>query len=480
MAKAGKTWPTLNGIIYSGLLLVAFSANSADWKSSAKISAGAVYTDNVDLVSNGKESDLTPTLTPSISLHGKGARASVDLTAAAEINGQGGSNDSINPRLQADAKAELWERIAFIDLNATATQNSIEPLSVAGSGNLNNRGNKTTTYSYKVSPYLKSRFRGLADTELRYTYNGVSHSEGSVGDTTSETVNLSIQSGPDFKLFDWGVNASNRTTDNDQGQVSELSAIDLDLGYQFNRKWRVTASIGTESNDFTSTQSSKDGTRWDLGAVWTPNARTSLDFGFGDRFFGSTKRLTLTHSSKRSTLSATYSQDLTDSSTLLSDQVVFFLVDAFGQPILDPSTGDPLLLTQNISTISNSSFVNDQFRVNYSIKGRRTTLTLNGNISEQTYQDSTREVSHLGMGASISRQLSGKISGDVGLNWNESEEQGTATSKSDTWKLSAGISQELGPKTNLRFNYSFTDRSSNQSGQSYEENRLSLTLNHSL
>ncbi|WP_186297697.1 TIGR03016 family PEP-CTERM system-associated outer membrane protein [Sedimenticola selenatireducens] len=464
----------------SGLTLFSFSALAAEWNSTASINASAVYTDNVNLVTTGKESDLTPTLTPSISLHGKGARATVDLTAAAEFNGQGGGNDSVNPRLQADAKAELFERVAFIDLNATATQNAIEPLAVSGSGNLNNRGNKTTTYSYKISPYLKSRFKGLADTELRYTYNDLNHSEGSVGDTSSETVNLSITSGPDFKLFSWGVNASNKVTDNEQGQVSELSSADFDLGYQLNRRWRVTGSIGTESNDFNSVSTNRDGSRWDIGAVWTPNPRTVFDFGFGDRFFGSTKRFSFTHTGRRSTLTASYSQDLTDSTTLLSDQVVFQVVDQFGQPIINPVTGDPFLLAQNISTIGNSTFVNDQLTVGYSLKGRRTTLSLNGNISEQTYQDSSREVSQYGLGASINRQLSGKISGDLGLNWSESEEKGTASTQSDTWRLSAGINQELGPKTNLRLNYSFTDRSSNQSGQSYEENRLSLTLNHTL
>ncbi|MCW8889417.1 MAG: TIGR03016 family PEP-CTERM system-associated outer membrane protein [Sedimenticola sp.] len=382
--------------------------------------------------------------------------------------------------MQADAKAELFERVAFIDLNATATQNSIEPLAVSGSGNLNNRGNTTTTYSYKISPYLKSRFKGLADMELRYTYNGLSHSEGSVGDTTSETVNLSIASGPDFRLFSWGVNASNRATDNNQGQVSELSTLDFNMGYQFSRHWRVTGSIGTESNDFNSTSTNRDGSRWDLGAVWTPNPRTVFDFGFGNRFFGNTKRFSFTHTGKRSSLTASFSQELTDSTTQLSDQVVFQRVDEFGEPIIDPVTGDPFLLSQNVATINNSSFVSDQLSVNYSLKGRRTTLSLNGNLSEQTYQDSNREVSHLGLGANINRKLSGKISGDLGLNWNESEEKGTATSQSDTWRLSAGISQELGPNTNLRFNYSFSDRSSNQSGQSYEENRLSLTLNHTL
>jgi uncharacterized protein (PEP-CTERM system associated) len=72
------------------------------------------------------------------------------------------------------------------------------------------------------------------------------------------------------------------------------------------------------------------------------------------------------------------------------------------------------------------------------------------------------------------------VSADVGLNWNQQEESGTGNRESDTWRLQAGLNQRLGQKTNLRLNYIYTDRSSNQAGQSYEENKLALTLIHTL
>lgn len=480
MIRMGRSYLLGHAFLASGLVLMSMTASAAEWTRTASVSAGAVYTDNVNLSSTGKKSEFTPTLTPTVSLHGKGARAKLDLTGALEISDQSGNNDSVNPRLQADANAELYERVLFLDLNATATQNTIDPLAVAATDNLSNTSNKTTTYSYRISPYLKSRFKGIADTELRYTYNELNHSESSVSDTSSEAITLSIDSGPEFTKWTWGVAASNRTTDNDQGQVSELSALDLRLGYQINRKWQINGSVGNESNDFISTQSSQDGSRWDIGARWTPSARTTLDFGVGERFFGSTKRLSLSHKSKRSVLTANYTHELTDSTALLSNLVVFNQFDEFGNLEIDPSTGQPVEIPINIISIGNSTIVDERFALNYSLKGRRTTFNLNADISDQTYQDSTREVSGMGLGASVSRRLSGKLSGDVSLRWNELDETGTGNRETDTWRLQAGLNQRLGQKTNLRFAYSFVDRESNQAGQSYEENRLSLTLTHTL
>ncbi|WP_260293777.1 TIGR03016 family PEP-CTERM system-associated outer membrane protein [Sedimenticola hydrogenitrophicus] len=462
------------------MLLLSMTVSAAEWTRSASINASAVYSDNINLVSTGKESEINGILTPSIALHGEGARANLDLVGALEINSQSGNNDSVNPRLQADANAELYERVAFLDFNATATQNAIDPLAVTGTDNLSNRGNKTTTYSYKFSPYLKHRYKGLAEMELRYTYNELSHSEDNVTDTSSEMFNLSIDSGSDFTRVTWGFDASRRTTDTDQGEVSRLSSLALRLGYRINRQWRLNGLVGDESNEFTSTQSSRDGSLWDIGATWTPSARTVLDFGIGERFFGSTRRLSLSHTSRRSILTASYTHELTDSTSLLSNQVVFPATDPFGQPIINSVTGDPFLISGNLATIGTSTFVDERLALSYTLRGRRTRLTLNADTSDQTFQDSTRKVSLTGLGASLSRTLSGKVSADVGLNWNQQEESGTGNRESDTWRLQAGLNQRLGQKTNLRLNYSYTDRSSNQAGQSYEENKLALTLIHTL
>ncbi len=480
MVSMGRSCFIIHAFLGLAILPLSMTVFAAEWTRSTGINASAVYSDNVNLVSTGKESEITPTLTPSVSLHGKGTRATLDLTGALEINGQGGNNDSINPRLQANANAELYEKVVFLDLNATATQNAIEPLDVVGSDNLSNRGNKTTTYSYKISPYLKGRFKGLAEMELRYTYNQLNHSESTVGDTSSEAFDLKIDSGTDFAKGTWGIEARHKTTDNDQGEVSQLSSLDLRLGYQINKRWQIDGSIGNESNDFVSTQSSSDGSRWDIGAKWTPSVRTELEFGIGDRFFGNTKRLSLSHTSKRSVLTVSYNYELTDSTTQLSDQEVFQLTDSFGNPILNPFTGDPFLIPGSLPTIGTSTFVDERIAVSYSLKGKRSTLTLDGDMSDITYQDSTRKVSTMGLGASLTRTLSGKVSGNVGLNWDQQEESGTGNRESDTWRFQAGLNQRLGQKTNLRYSYSFTDRSSNQTGQSYEENKISLTLMHTL
>lgn len=92
-------------------------------------------------------------------------------------------------------------------------------------------------------------------------------------------------------------------------------------------------------------------------------------------------------------LSASFTTALTDSTTLLSNQVVFLATDQFGQPILNPVTGDPFLITANLPSIGTSTFVDERLALSYSLRGRRTTFTLSADMADQTYQDSIREVS---------------------------------------------------------------------------------------
>ena len=79
---------------------------------------------------------------------------------------------------------------------------------------------------------------------------------------------------------------SGREVNND----SELSSAQLNQGFQLNRFWQVNGFYGQEWNDFVSSRDDIDGNFWDVGLRWTPNARTTVDAGNGDRFFGNNPR----------------------------------------------------------------------------------------------------------------------------------------------------------------------------------------------
>lgn len=464
-----------NGLLFlvCGSVLQAEVAAAADWSLGKSITVREVYSDNIELSESNKESELITVITPSMTLTGKGGRANVDLAASLELNNLGGGADSLNPRLRANADAELVKNYLFVDASATATQNTIDPFSASGSDTLNRTDNTTTTYTYSISPYWKNRFKRTAELEARYTYSGVSNSGDIADDSGGQAFLLALNSGPDFSKLSWNLTGNYRKTDYDAGSESEFISADATLGYQVNRKWRLNVSVGREWNDFASTQSEKDGARWSTSASWTPSPRTTLNFGFGDSFFGAVPSIDISHRSRRTVITASYSRDLTDTHTLLSNQDIFNETDPFGQPI-DPITGNPLPLSGDLATLTDGTFVDERFRASVTVTGRRTTVTLTGNHSRQISQDSTRDVTLMRIGTTISRQLSANLSANAGLDWNRDEE--TSNTATDTWNMRLGFSRKLGPKSNIGVDYVYTERDSDQLNDSYDENRISLNL----
>ncbi|MCP4995977.1 MAG: TIGR03016 family PEP-CTERM system-associated outer membrane protein [Gammaproteobacteria bacterium] len=453
---------------------------AAEWTRSAGVTTSAVYTDNVGLDGGSEESDLIPTIAPHWSIKGKGAGATFEMIGSSELKDVGGGNQTNNLSYQTNADAELIERIFFVDATATATQNAINPLSKSGSDNLSESSgtNTTTTYAVKISPYVKGRIKRFANFEARYNYSYVTSDEIDDGDTRSGQLAVSLNSGNEFGKLTWGVNGSQRTTNSQSGSSSDNSSLTTNLGYQLNRVWRVTGRFGKEWTDFTS-DGDTGGINWELGAVWTPSPRTSLDVGYGRRYSGTSGHLDFSHRSRRSVITASYSQEITDTHGLLSNQVIYDPLDPFGEPPIH-FTGDMILLSDGTilrPITDNAQFLNDRFSLSYTLKGKRTTLSVDGDYSMQTSQDAS-ESSSYGVGVRVDRTLSGLLSADAGLSWDTQKQ--ADDSETDLWRLNLGLNQKLGKKTSLRLNYIHTKRESDQVGDSYDENKVTLSLTHSI
>jgi len=467
------------GALMIAALLLSGVVHAAEWTRSGGATVSLVHTNNVNLAESGEESDLIPTIAPYWSVTAKGGRINFDMTGSSELKDVGGSNQTNNLSYQTNADAELIERILFIDANATASQNAINPLAKSGSDNLNESTNTTSTYTARISPYVRGRIKRFAEFEGRFTYSYVTNSEIDDGDTSSRELTLSLNSGAEFGKLSWGVNTSQKANSSQGGSSTDNASLDVNLGYQINRGWRMTGKLGKEWSDFTSEDGDTGGINWELGAIWTPSPRTSLDFGYGKRFTGSTGHLDFSHRSRRSVFTASYSQEITDSHDLLSNQVIYDPLDPFGE-LPDHFTGDMILLADGTilrSITNNDQFLNDRFSVGYSLQGKRTTLSVDGDYTKQTSAD-TAETSSYGFGVTVDRSLSGLLSADAGLTWDS--QTGADDSKSDVWRLNLGLNQKLGKKTSLSFDYIHTKRESDNAGDSYEEDKMTLSLQHAL
>ena len=447
--------------------------HAAQWRVNSGVSVSERYSDNDNLSATNKKSKFVTVVSPDISLAGSGGgRIDYDVLAALTHHESSDGEDSTNPRLNGNVNAELVDKILFFDASSTINQNRVDPFRSTGDDDVSRSrsDNVTTTYSYTLSPYLVGRINSFADMELRYSYDEQWNSDSDVSDSSRQAASFNLNSGKDFKVFDWALVGNYSKTDNADSNTAQdddkFSSADLNLGYRVNRKLRLRGSIGREWNDFESLQSEDtDGERWDAGFVWTPNKRTTVNIGYGERFFGDVPTVDISHRWKRSVFTASYKKDLTEARALRTQQGVFN-EDVFDNPI-DPTSDDPAFITD-----SEGAVVDERISFSWSRQGKRTRITWRGDHSTQEPQASLTEEVFISSSLELSRRLTSRLSFDTSVDWENQENE--RDEEFETWRFNIGLNRPLGSKSNVSLRYTYTDRDSDVPEDGYEENRLIL------
>ena len=445
-----------------GSILFSPELHAAKWDVSKSVSLNEVYTDNVRLANSGKESDFITQVTPSISVNGKGARASVNFSGSLRYDMGGRNSGSITPHLRGKANTELVRDHFFVDATASITQNAIDPYGDIAVDNINKTGNVTTSYQFSVSPYYKIRIKDVGDLNVRYRYTNTSHSEGPASNSGKSQLSADFNVDSKSSKFTWGVRTDASSSSNSGSSNSNLSSTNVMWGYQFNRRWQINGSLGRDWNDYRSTRSSVSGFRWTLNTNWTPNPRTFLKIGYGGRYFGSTPTLDFTYKSRRSSIKLGYSRIVTDANSQL---------DALA---IDPVTGQVF----PVALLVNDIYIDERFTGSYVLQGRRTTLTLSGTQSKQIYENSPQNSELTKLGLRLDRTISGKVSANVGVNWYQQDR--SANTSAQTWQGHLGLTVKLGRKTSMNVGYSYNKRDDDVPANSYEENRANIGLSMQL
>ena len=238
-----------------------------------------------------------------------------------------GDREQFSPRLNANADAVLVEDWFFIDANASADQNEVTPFAAGGGRLIEQHGQYQYVLPLFSEPLYSSSIQGRRRSHCCATPGMTSSTLRMLLATVpeSKTCCLPWVTRPNCQLSPGKLRAiipRSRVQDSFDGagdnifdranNNSELKSAQLNLGYQLNRFWQVNGFYGEEWNDFdTISRNDIDGDYWDVGLRWTPNTRTTVEAGTGDRFFGSTPRFSIKHQHKRSELSASYKKEIT-------------------------------------------------------------------------------------------------------------------------------------------------------------------------
>lgn len=472
-----------------GFSLIVFTGNAVggDWSGEGSITYAGSYTDNVSLSKNDTDSKIIPIITPQISVNGDGSRAKFDLISSVQFSKLSGENQNVNPRLQSSGKVELLEDFFFLDANARAYQVAINPFRPSGEAGLNRTDNSTTTYNVSIAPYIKTRLSPYANVEARYQYdtqwysNNKNDSGDRIDDADHRRASVKINSSDEFTRLSWSVVGDYVKTNYDTEGFydSDYKSAGLNLGYQINRQFRVTGSFGKEWNDYISYRSDIDDTYWNSGAVWEPNKRTSLEAGYGHRYFGSTPYFEIKHKTRKTRLKFGYSKSITDASDLRFVNDVFPTTDPLGQPqdsfIWLPFFGQPEPVDDFTTAPQNGLRLDERFEASLTVVGTRSSVTFRARRSKQTREDNDLESKFDNLSVIFNRDISRVTSFNTGVHWNKRKDEETGAN-SDRYRLNVGLEYAVGSNSSWRLFYSYTNESGNFDYNEYQENRISVAF----
>ena len=123
-------------------------------------------------------------------------------------------------------------------------------------------------------------------------------------------------------------------------------------------------------------------------------------------------------------------------------------------------------------------FVNEAFKLSYTLVGKRSSITVGANHSIQKYEDGRAEETLETYDISMNRTISRKLVADVGYSLSQQQREGSVDAI--TAQYSLGVTRKLSADSNLVLTYSLIDRESDDLNNDYQENRLQLSFSTKL
>jgi len=529
--KKGRAGATL----CLALLSLSSVSQAANWTIDPSLTVRETYTDNINLDSSNEESAFVTEFSPQVSVKGEGARLKLDFNYRLQniLRSNGDQGNNTNHQLQADALAELIENLFFLDVNGSmgqANNNATGRRSgdnISGSSNnINGSINRGDFWTAGFSPYITPRLNGYVDGEIRYRFNTV-HSDGdnaSNSDMHEQTVGL--RSGTRFRRLTWSFNYSNREQKRDDTTAganndTQFRNTNGEVRFRLNKEFNAFIQVGNYQNDFIGdtgpNSQNNNGSYTTVGGAWAPSRRFSIEGGAGDRNSfvtvsvaptvrtnwittfrdsdvgtntGETWNTVLSLRTRRTTWEAKYFEDTSTYQQTLLEQQIFGLVDLSGSLIIDPATGQPVLIILDVPTAVDEVFTRQRGEIGFTGNSAKSTINLRAYTEKRRYQESGNNQDVLGWNASWNWQMTARTNSVLSFRWQKTEGDdvvtagvASTTNSDNTFKsVSLRLNRRIGPNANGNIEILRAEQSSDNTASStfdYVENRITagITVN---
>lgn len=451
---------------------------SGDWRVTPTISFQETFSDNVDQDPDGdEESAFISTVSPGISFFANAARINWGFTGNVALRHQNGGDDEgfdADVELNSRGTVEVLDDFFFVDGNAAVSQ---EVLTSEGSssGSGDNNSNRETIQNYRLSPYVTNRLDDFARMETRYTLSQVFIDSDDASDTTTHEGEVSLNSGPDFTQFSWGLSVSaSEATASDDDDVSRRDA-NFSLTYAVTREFFLIGSVGYQQFEDGDSDNEVDDPTWRTAARWQPSSRTRVEVGYGQRddevsFDGS-----LRHSiTPRSIISASYSEVLRTSQEALGRNFDVVAFDPNTGQLVNSETGQVITSPNDVPfDVDDETTRVQSFRLGLNGSRGRDNFGLNfrANIEDN---DSDDDETEYGITADWGRALNPRTRFSTS---GEYEYNDLGDSIENEYTFRAGLNYNVFTNVSANVNYTFRIRESDEnSSDEFKENTITVGL----
>jgi len=491
-------------------LLCANSVNAGDWSITPRISVAEVFSDNINLDDDNKESDLVTEISPGISVHGEGGRLKADIDYEMQ-NAIFLSNSDANGtfhQLDAGATAELAKNLFFVDASSTMGQALISADNAISTGNLNNAGNRTDFSTYSLSPYATPHFGGYADGIFRYTHSEVIYDEGA-SDASINSFDAGLVSGRNFGPLSWSANYNYSDEQRDSASSSTYENADGQARYRISNRFSLVGSGGYSSNDYDTSEKIENGSYWAVGGFLQPTRyysleaqegknlstatlglypthRTSLVVTYRDRNVGLNAGEvwsgTFSHYTRRTTWNASYLEDTTtEQQELLQEGGFTFLgIDPItGEVNANPQPGDLIVVAPVGPVRSLTDEVVERKRASgtFGMKTGKTGLRFTLFDERRRYLTSLREEDTKGISASLNRRLAPRTNGILSGSYQRIKDNEDGGDLEDVYTyIRADVTRQMSPMITVSVSYQLSTQDANANRRDYTENRIEARL----
>ena len=492
------------------LLLCATLVEAGDWDITPRILVSEVFSDNVNLDDEDKEYDMMTEVTPGISIHGEGARIRADLDYQMQNTfflRESDGNGTFH-QLNANGTAELTRNFFFVDGESTVGQAVIDANDTTSTGNLNNGGNRTDFYTYRLSPYILPHFGNIANGDLRYTYSSVNYDEGA-SDSEQYRIDAGLVSGRFWGPLSWSGEYHNDELRRDSTSDTKFEGASGNARYLINNHFSLVAQGGYEHNEFESSSQDNDnenGTYWAVGVLWQPSRfyslealtgnnlttvtaslyptqRTSLVVNYSDMEVGRSPGEVWTgsfrHYTRHTNWDASYTEETTTTQELLLEEggVAILGIDPITGVVNDnPQPGDLIVQVPFGPVTSLSDEVVERKRASGSVglhTGKTGLLFTVFNEKRRFLSSQTEEETN-GFSGSANRRLASRTNAIVTGSWQRRTDEDN--SERDFWFIETRLSRQIRPRLNGNVFYRFSREESDGSQSGYDENRVGATI----